>query len=210
MLSAGGQLGMREDTNPSQQFSQRFKDPATRKESEMAKQTMTVYDLATGEVREVPAGEPPPGTVPCTLTKIGPGEAAPGPIRHPPFSPEVRALIRDFPDIFRDVCPRTLEQWEDGFRRDLHPGREIAIWLLMANVFEHFTAGLGLRPETQMSILRVVLAYVNHGCRKEALPDTAGLGLPRWKVEEIVEYMEELKGAGGLIRPQGREGAPGG
>jgi hypothetical protein len=176
----------------------------------MAKKTMTVYDLATGEVREVSAGEPPPGTVPCALTKIDPRELAPQPLRHPPFPPKVRALFGDFPDIFRDVYPLTLEQWEDGFRRDLHPEREIAFFRGVAHVFQHFTAGKDLRPETQKVIMRVIFTYVHNVSREEVLRDTAGRGLPRWKVEEILEYVDEVAAAGGFIRPQGREGAPGG
>ena len=43
--------------------------------------------------------------------------------------------IKRFKGVFNEVCPRSLEEWIDGFRGDMHPEREIAIWEKMAEIF---------------------------------------------------------------------------
>ena len=52
-----------------------------------------------------------------------------GEIRHPPFPAEVRAKISQILDTLKEVHPLTIAEWEEGFRRDTHPEREIALWL---------------------------------------------------------------------------------
>jgi hypothetical protein len=69
---------------------------------------------------------------------------------HPELPPEVRERFRRFERVFDVVYPRTIEQWEDGFRQDEHPWGEIAIWEWWADVIERFTAHLaGNDPTAQ-------------------------------------------------------------
>jgi hypothetical protein len=37
-----------------------------------------------------------------------------------------------------EVFPKTLSEWEDGFRRDANAEQEIAVWLVIATRFEAF------------------------------------------------------------------------
>ena len=44
---------------------------------------------------------------------------------------------------FSEVNSNTLEETIDNFKRDQRPDREIAVWLTMADVYEHFTLHKG-------------------------------------------------------------------
>ena len=62
----------------------------------------------------------------------------PGPIRHDKLDPELVDRIKVFSPIVADLYPQTLEQWIDGFRRDLNPESEVAIWENIANALATF------------------------------------------------------------------------
>lgn len=64
-----------------------------------------------------------------------------GNVKHSEFDEETRDLIRQIQKAFAEQRPLSLEEWEDGFRRDANPNREIALWTHAANVFVAFTAG---------------------------------------------------------------------
>src|SRR4051812_14453083 len=91
------------------------------------------------------------------------GQSVAKPIRHPPFSEDVRQVLRLIQDTFKVVRPLSLEEWEDGFRRDTHPEKEIGIWANMAGAFRHFTEGRDLDADQQRDIFAVILACWNNG-----------------------------------------------
>src|SRR5688500_15185081 len=107
----------------------------------MKQQTVLMYDFETKWLTAIPAAELAPGMLRLTVEGIAgdvwvDGKAALGakaPLRHPPFPEEARAHLRRLRAVFHDVYPNTLGQWEDGFRRDADPDREIAIWLRIAD-----------------------------------------------------------------------------
>jgi hypothetical protein len=63
-----------------------------------------------------------------------------GEIRHPPFAEALRAYIRDIQAAFAEHRDLSWEEWEEGFRRDAHPEREIAGFSYAADVYRLFTA----------------------------------------------------------------------
>ena len=67
------------------------------------------------------------------------GRTAAGEIRHPPFNEELRGFIRDIQAAFAEHRPLSFEEWEDGFRRDANPEREIAIFSYAADVYRLLT-----------------------------------------------------------------------
>jgi hypothetical protein len=94
---------------------------------------------------------------------------AAAPLRHPPFPAEVRRQLERLRDGLAAVHPLTLEQWEDDFRRDANPAREIAVWLHVLECYEHFCGGRGLSPQEKLDTLTVLvvamgtdLAVVEH------------------------------------------------
>src|SRR5437588_12712349 len=76
----------------------------------------------------------------------------------PPFPPQIRDQIRQIQEAFSDVCPDSVDEWDDGFRRDAHPIREIELWLAMAELYRAFSdQGEGTRERNE-DVWRVLLA----------------------------------------------------
>ena len=63
-----------------------------------------------------------------------------GGYQHPPFSEDVRALLRTIKERLDEVYPHTMEFWEDGFRRDQNAEREIALWLHLSKIYSEFAS----------------------------------------------------------------------
>lgn len=57
--------------------------------------------------------------------------------------------IEKLKDVFNEVCPRSLDEWIEGFRADMHPEREIAIWEKMAERFEQLCKKRRAGTETE-------------------------------------------------------------
>ncbi len=62
-------------------------------------------------------------------------------VRHPEFDEGIRAEIRQIQAAFAEHRLLSFEQWEDGFRRDTNPGREIAIWSQAAAIYTAIAGG---------------------------------------------------------------------
>src|SRR5689334_22935439 len=96
------------------------------------------HDFATGKTVLIPIVELCPGVV---LVRI---QAQEGPVsakadqckqghyQHSQFEGEERAAIQSLVTHLADVYARSYEEWEDGFRRDKTPAREIAGWVHLA------------------------------------------------------------------------------
>ena len=124
------------------------------------------------------------------------------PFRHPPFPEETRTVLRYIQETFQTVRPLTLAEWEDGFRRDTHPQKEIDLWMVMAKGFRHFTDGRDLDVDQQQDIFQVVLASVNNGGNLEQiLATTRRRTLSKNRVKEIVAYMVSLATPSGKAAP---------
>ena len=69
---------------------------------------------------------------------IDPANIDPGPIRHAELPPDLLKRATALESVFADVFPMTHEKWIEGFRRDAHPEREIAIWEQIAAAYTRF------------------------------------------------------------------------
>jgi hypothetical protein len=91
----------------------------------------------------------------------------------------LRRTFRWFQLVFSEVDPKTLDDWEAGFRADAHPWREIAVWEWMADAFEkytrHLTGGDAVTPEKKRDVLRALLAVAGANSWP-AVRATAGSG----------------------------------
>jgi hypothetical protein len=163
--------------------------------------TVRVYDFQTEQLTTIPASELAQGMVRARVIGIegdvwvAASQAIPSEYRHPPFPEDIRDYLRQLQKTFADVYPRTIEQWEDGFRRDTHPDREIALWLYMGDVFEHFTSGQPLDADQKRDIFQVILASVNNGT-KHVLATTNPRTLSKKRVREIVDWMAKGRASG--------------
>jgi hypothetical protein len=109
------------------------------------------------------------------------------PILHSPFPDSLRTSVRLIQEAFADVWPRTVEEWEDGLRRELHHQKEIGYWLCMADTYKHFTAGRDLSNKQRKDIFGVIVA-----ASRGEKPGDPPLTLSWKRVQEIREYLAKL------------------
>jgi hypothetical protein len=122
------------------------------------------HDFATGKTVMIPKAELSPGVV---LIQIQ-GQKHPvyakaaqlkqGPFQQPPFEGAERAAILSLVTSLADVYARTYEQWEDGFRRDLTPAREIAGWIHLAAILKVVSDQYSFSPDEKKECFRILVA----------------------------------------------------
>jgi hypothetical protein len=103
-------------------------------------------DVEVGRVVQIPASELRPGAVQARLhgtneiVWVLPEQLKPSGVKHPEFDEDIREYLRRIQPTFAEHRPLTFEEWEEGFRCDATPAREIAIWLHAADVYAEFAA----------------------------------------------------------------------
>jgi hypothetical protein len=167
----------------------------------MTVEMVRVHDPKTGNLTTIPAAELAPGMVRCQIVGIE-GEVwmdgstlNKGEILHPPFPEPARQAMRSLRETFIDVYPRTVEEWEDGFRRDQDFHEEIALWLFMQEVFLHFTADRVLDPEQKRHIFEVINACVTNGA-DYVLVTTNPRTISKSRIREMVAYIQSATAEG--------------
>ena len=110
-----------------------------------AKPMVRYYDVSTKRVVQIPAAELRPGCVQARIQGldgivwISADQVHQGPLRHPPFDEDIRQYIRQIQEAFAEQRPLSFDEWEEGFRRDGDPIREIAGFSYTADVYSLFT-----------------------------------------------------------------------
>jgi hypothetical protein len=119
-------------------------------------------DTETGRVVQIPASELRPGAVQIQMEGIGltwalPHQFKDGGVRHPLFDERAGAYIHQIHETFAEHRHLSFDEWEDGFRRDAKPEREIALWSHAADVY---TALAGDEPsaERRKDVYRCIVA----------------------------------------------------
>ena len=122
------------------------------------------HDFSTGKTTLIPKAELGPGAV---LAQIQ-GQPHPvyadsaqlqqGPHQHPPFEGELKDMIVSLANDLAEVRPLSFEEWEDGFRRDRIPDREIAGWIHLAAILQTMTATFSLGLPERKECYRVLIA----------------------------------------------------
>ena len=131
-----------------------------------------VYDFETEQLSVIPQAELAPGMAQANVTGVGrvwidPRQIKNGDLVHPPFDTDLRKMIGD--RIMRrlaEVEPKSLEEWEDGFHRDLHAEQEMAIWIVLAERFQDFLREQA-RPLNKAQRQEVYRLMVNATCLHE-------------------------------------------
>jgi hypothetical protein len=93
---------------------------------------------------------------------IDPKKLRPGPIRNESLPPELLDLIKAVFDAIGRYIGMTLEQFEIGFMRDLHPEREVALWCNIAKAWlayhEDFLGNKTQPEEEERKLLGALIA----------------------------------------------------
>ncbi|MBL9216564.1 MAG: hypothetical protein JNG83_13890 [Opitutaceae bacterium] len=122
------------------------------------------HDFALKQTVLVPKAELRPGVILVHLTGqdtpvyADPSQLVPGAYRQPPFTGEAAECIRTLAAELQDVFPQSAEEWEDGFRRDLDPDREIASWLRVSAVLTALTDRFQFSPAERAECFRILVA----------------------------------------------------
>lgn len=108
--------------------------------------------------------------------KVDPSELRPGPIRHESLLPEMLERIKAVFDVIGPYINMTLEQFEIGFMRDMHPESEVALWFRITKAWlayhEDFLANETLPDEDERKMLGALIAI------STGVEDVAKLNVP--------------------------------
>ena len=113
------------------------------------------------------------------------------PPRRRALSSESRKSIAFLQATLYDVYPQNMEEWEDGFRRDANPEREIQRWLNLAGVFKYFTDGKALTREQRKDIFDLILLACTNGPETVSLTFTPQV-LSKSRTQEILDELKKL------------------
>jgi len=93
---------------------------------------------------------------------VDPSQLRPGPIRNESLPPELLEQIKVIFDVIGPYLDMTLEQFEIGFMRDMHPESEVAVWCSITAAWldyhEKFLGGETLPDEDEGKILGSLIA----------------------------------------------------
>ena len=102
---------------------------------------------------------------------VDPSTLRPGPIRHSSLSPELLDQIKAVFDVIGQYLGMTLEEFEIGFMRDMHPESEVALWFRITKAWlayhEDFLANETLPNDEEWKLL-VALIAISTGIRDVA------------------------------------------
>ncbi len=151
-----------------------------------------IYDVPTAALSTIPARELAPGMVRVALDGVEgdcwvrPDQLQKSPYQHPPFDETGKAFMRRLKETLDEVYPMSLEDWEDGFRRDKNAEREIAHWLHIAEMYKRLTEEKSLTPAEKRDVFRILLACANNP--RDQVLATAGVQvLSRPEAEAVME-----------------------
>lgn len=125
--------------------------------------TVPFYDFDVKSVVQIPRRELSPGVIEVQIQGIEglvwvlPDQLQQGPIRHEPFSDEIRDYLTRIRTAFFEHRNLSIDEWEDGFRRDASPEREIALWSHAADVYVQFTSDEPLH-DRRVDVYRCIVA----------------------------------------------------
>ena len=93
---------------------------------------------------------------------IEPSKLRPGPIRNESLPPELLDQIKAVFDVIGPYIGMTLEQFEIGFMRDMHPESEVALWCRITKAWlayhEDFLGNETLLNEEERKLLGALIA----------------------------------------------------
>ena len=153
-----------------------------------------VFDAATKTVAEIPLSELSENVIRVRMAGID-GEVYMDPAAlalSPPNRPrgdfvDVESTIEEIRNTFAEHIPDTLEGWIDKFRGDMHPEKEIVVWLMMAQCYRATVDGKGLDKAARKEVFDLLVRFSMGGTEEEIL---AQIKVPRLGRELAVRLMD--------------------
>jgi hypothetical protein len=114
---------------------------------------------------------------PKKIEKVNIADIKLGPIQHETLEPKLLSRIKTIYDMVGHYSCSTLEEWEIGFMRDLHPEREIAVWARVALAWKKYHEvnlnGQILSDEKENDLVNILISFTL-GVENEAIEEIAG------------------------------------
>ena len=122
---------------------------------------------------------------------VDPRQLRPGPIRDESLPPELLDQIKAVFDVIGPSINMTLEQFEIGFRRDMHPEREVALWCGITTAWLNYHEkylGDETMPDDQERHMLGALIAISTG-----INDVSKLNVPQEVGRRLIECYKELR-----------------
>lgn len=121
---------------------------------------------------------------------IDPSKLRPGPIRNESLPPELLEQIKAVFDVIGPYIGMTLEQFEIGFMRDMHPESEVALWCSITAAWlayhEKFVGEEMLPDEDERKMLGALIAI------STGVEDVARLNVPVEVGRRLIQCYDDL------------------
>jgi len=121
---------------------------------------------------------------------VNPRKLRPGPIRNKSLPPELLEQIKAVFDMIGPYTKMTLEQFEIGFMRDMHPESEVALWCSITAAWlayhEKFLNDEA-PPNDEEKKLLSALILISSG-----VEDVKKLGVPAEVGRRLIQCYDEL------------------
>ncbi len=121
---------------------------------------------------------------------IDPSKLRPGPIRNESLPPKLLDQIKAVFDVIGPYINMTLEQFEIGFMRDMHPESEVALWCSITAAWlayhEKFLGDESLADEDERTMLGALIAI------STGVEDVAKLNVPEEVGRRLIQCYDDL------------------
>jgi hypothetical protein len=121
---------------------------------------------------------------------VDPRQLRPGPIRHESLPPELLTRIEAVFGVIGPYTGMTMERFEVGFMRDLHPEREVAVWCGIAAAWlayhGKYLGGETLPDEEERRLLGALIAI------STGVDDVAKLGVQVEVGRRLLQCYDDL------------------
>ncbi|MEW6732138.1 MAG: hypothetical protein AB1489_12490 [Acidobacteriota bacterium] len=157
-------------------------------------QLVKVYDFDTQKIYIIPASQLGPGMMQVQMNGIeglvwvDSAKINLNSYQHPPFSGERLEKIKKIKSFLDEVYNLSLEEWEDGFRRDRTPDREIGIWLKIGTFYQNWVKKVCYSMDQKRELLQIILMATTSS--KEHLLKTINLSV--LSIDEAKSIAEEF------------------
>jgi hypothetical protein len=123
---------------------------------------------------------------------VDPRKLRPGPIRHRSLPPQLLEQIKAVFDVIGPYIAITLEQFEIGFMRDMHPESEVALWCRITKAWlayhEDFLGNVTPPNEEERKLLGALIAI------STGIEDVSKLGVPVEVGRRLLECYDDPAG----------------
>lgn len=126
--------------------------------------------------------------------KVNPKELRPGPIRNESLPPQLLEQIEAVFGVIGQYIDMTLEQFEIGFMRDIHPESEVALWCSITAAWlayhEKYLNDETLPDEEERHLLGALIAI------STGVDDVTRLNVPKEVGQKLIQCYHDLREQG--------------